>query len=244
MAPICAEWLKRGGKAATEGGLHITERKLLAPCRLRPFLDKYRRIARRCALIQVNPLSVAKKLFDQHNGGIGRLRNHRETEFAAHLQHRLVLAQDLSYELTDAPLSGDVDEAGHQQEADTAPLPVAADGDRIFGAQSVGIGKEVRDAERHAVQRGQQRQFPVIVELRQPRGNDVRKPLYWGEEPQPQILVAHMRGKVMQHWLVLRTHGPQLEHRPISQPLAGFELFRIWRDRQPRRTWALRWRDA
>jgi len=49
-------------KAATEGALHITERELLAPCRLRSSLIKGCRIARRRALIQVNPLRSRKNL--------------------------------------------------------------------------------------------------------------------------------------------------------------------------------------
>ena len=89
---------------------------------------------------------LGERLPDQHYGGIGRLWGNRETEFSAHLQHRLVLTEDLADQFTDSALPGDVDEPGHQQIADPAPFPVTADGDGVLGTQLVGIGKKVRHA--------------------------------------------------------------------------------------------------
>ena len=57
---------------------------------------------------------VGEHLLNQHDGWICRLRYSQETELPTHLQHRLVLAQDLADELPDTALPGDVDETGHQ----------------------------------------------------------------------------------------------------------------------------------
>ena len=43
---------------------------------------------------------------DQHDRRIARFRGNREIELTAHLQHRLVLAQHLADEFTDAALPG------------------------------------------------------------------------------------------------------------------------------------------
>src|SRR3984893_4993435 len=94
-----------------------------------------------------------KRLSDEHDRGIVRLRGNRETELPAHPQHRLVLVQHLADEFTDAALPGDFDEAVHQQVAETASFPVAADGNRIFGAQFVGAGKEMAGCQRRPVDR-------------------------------------------------------------------------------------------
>ena len=126
------------------------------------------------------------------------MRSNRETEFTAHLQHRSVLAQNFADEFRDTALPGDFDKAGHQQVSKAAPFPISADGDRIFGAHLVGIGKEMRDAERRPIELGHHCQFAVVVELRQPRRHGVAKPLHRSEEPQPQILMVHMRGEVIQ----------------------------------------------
>src|SRR5215472_195112 len=88
---------------------------------------------------------LGKSLFDQHHRRVVRVERNREAELPAHLQHRLVLAQDLADQLADAALAGDIYEARHQQVAETAALPVAAHGDRIFGPQFVGIGRKSCD---------------------------------------------------------------------------------------------------
>jgi hypothetical protein len=90
----------------------------------------------------------------------------------------------------------------------------------------------MHDAEDRPVELGQERHFPVVVELRQPCRNRVGEPTDRGEEPESQILVVHMRGQVVQHGLVLRPQRPHAEHRPIAQPLDSFELLRIGRNRQ------------
>src|SRR5215469_18266038 len=66
---------------------------------------------------------------DRHIAGLG---SDREAELAAHLQHRLVVAEHLADEFTDAALPGDRDQARHQQPSETASLPVAANRDGIF----------------------------------------------------------------------------------------------------------------
>jgi len=118
-------------------------------------------------------ISSKKRLPDQHYGGIGRLRGNRETELSAHLQHRLVLTEDLADQFTDSALPGDVDEPLHKQITEPAPFPIAADGNGILGTQFVGIGKEVRHAQRRSVAFGEKRHFAVVVEVRQACGDDV-----------------------------------------------------------------------
>ena len=167
-----------------------------------------------------DPHLVLRKPFpDQHDRRIGRLWVNCKIKLAAHLQHRPVLAQNLTDEFTDAALPCDIYEASHQQVSDTSSFPVAADGACVFGAQFVRIGKEMRDSERDSVELGQERQFPVVVELRQPGGNGVGKPAHRGKEPQPQILVAHMRREVVQQRLVLRTQRAHSQLRSIAQAL-------------------------
>src|SRR5262245_23201311 len=56
-----------------------------------------------CPSLPIPISAVPAKLFlDQHYCRIGRVRRDNEPEFPAHLQHRLVLAQDLADEFPDA----------------------------------------------------------------------------------------------------------------------------------------------
>src|SRR6516164_1406766 len=96
------------------------------------------------SLIRLDFSSLCKLFPDENHRWIARFPGNRETELTAHPQHRLVLAQYLPYEFSNAALASDVNQARHQQISDAAPLPVAADGDGIFRAQIVGIGKEMR----------------------------------------------------------------------------------------------------
>src|ERR1700746_2079041 len=70
------------------------------------------------------------------------------------------------------------------------------------------------------------------------------KPLHRSKEPEPQILVAHMRGEIMQQRFVFRTQRPQSKHSPVSQARDGLELLGIWRNGQARRAWTLGRCDA
>ena len=89
------------------GALHCTERKLLAPCRLRPSLPPMlaclRFQSRSSRSIRPVP---AEALPDLHDGGITCVGATREPELAAHLQHRLVLAHDLADELRRCHVAG------------------------------------------------------------------------------------------------------------------------------------------
>src|SRR6516164_4913963 len=54
-------------------------------------------------------LTSLSKLFpDEHHLCIARIGGNRETEFPAHLQHRLVLPQNIANEFSDTALPGDV----------------------------------------------------------------------------------------------------------------------------------------
>src|SRR6185312_5048030 len=77
---------------------------------------------------------------------LDRMRGDAETEFAAHFEHRVVLAQDIAEEFTDAVTPGDLDQADHQQIAEAAPFEVAPDGDRVFGLVVIRVGKESGNA--------------------------------------------------------------------------------------------------
>src|SRR6266404_6475698 len=94
---------------------------------------------------------LGKLLPDQHDARIGQVRGYGKTKLAAHLQHRLVLPQNLANELTNASLPCNVDEPCHQQISETASFPIAANGDGVFGAQLVGVGKEMRHTKRTSV---------------------------------------------------------------------------------------------
>src|SRR5215472_992429 len=62
----------------------------------------------------------------EHDRRVVRVRGDPKAELTAHLQHRLVLAQDLAGDFTySAPLR-DGEKAGHQSEAHTATVPIAA----------------------------------------------------------------------------------------------------------------------
>jgi hypothetical protein len=110
-------------------------------------------------------LRHCQRLPNQNDRGIVGVRGNCKAEFTAHPQHRVVLAQDLADQFADAPLPGTIDKAGHQQKPDTAAFPITADRDRVFGPLFVRIGKEMGDSQRDPIALGEQRHFPVVVEL-------------------------------------------------------------------------------
>ena len=83
----------------------------------------------------------------------------------------------------------------------------------------------MRHGKRDTMALGQECQFPIMVEPRQSRSNGIAKAFHWGEESKPQILQAHMRGDVMQYWLVFRTQRSNSERCPIAQPLPQAHQF-------------------
>jgi hypothetical protein len=189
------------------------------------------------------PTALSEDLSDLQDGRIGRLWADRKAKLTAHLQHRLVLTQHLPDEFAYAVLPCDADETSHQEEANTVSFPIAANGDRLFRAHPVGIGKEMRYAERHTVALGNKAQFPVVIQLRQPGRNGVCETRYGREESKPQVFAAHVRCKIDEQRLVLRTQRLHAEHCAVAQPLDGFELLRVWRNRQARWPGAFCWRD-
>ena len=110
-------------------------------------------------------LVIGEPLPHQHDGRISPFWRNRETELPTDLQHRRVLAQNIPDEFADPAPSGAVDQARHQQVSEAASFPIAAHRDCVFRAQFVGIGKQMRHCQRHAIALGQESQFPIIVEL-------------------------------------------------------------------------------
>ena len=106
--------MKGRGKAATDGALHFTPRKLLAPCRLRP--PSLSPMLMGFVFLRADPgqsvRSLVRIFLTRIMAGSPGCGMNRELELLAHLQHRLVLAQNLADEFADAALPGHADQAG------------------------------------------------------------------------------------------------------------------------------------
>ena len=114
-----------------------------------------------------------------HNARIGRLRGNRKTELAAHLQHRLVLAQNLADELPNAALPA----MSMSRVISRYPRPRPFQSLRTamaYSARSLsGSAKKCATPSALPSNSASKRQFAVVVELRQPRSNCVGQPVHW-----------------------------------------------------------------
>ena len=160
-----------------------------------------------------------------------------ETQGPIQLQHRFVLGQHFTVDLTDAARPRIVDDPPHQQATQAEPHQRPVDDDRILGPVVVRVGAEVDDAVKlrlagQAGLRRHQRHLPVIIDLGQGRRHIVRQLADRLEKAPPQVVGRGPRHQRLQRGLVLGQHRAQQQRLPVGQGDSLLQRLGVRPDRQ------------